>query len=380
MRELLEAWAGVDAVDHHCHPLWRFTRPVTALDLRSMFSEALDPGVAADHVPSTAAYRDGLRRIAGALGCAPTEEAILRARAAGDPGVHASELLRRSGTGVMLLDHGFASGDTFTTAEHVRAIPIQQREVVRLEVLAEQLLAGVQAVDEWFHAVRSRLRDAAQAGAVGVKTIAAYRAGLRLRPGRAGEANTDFARLRTAATGGARIRLTGPLVHSLLLEAAHECRDLKLPLQVHCGLGDPDEDLAESSPLGLRPLLTDPRFEGLQVVLLHCYPFHREAAYLCSVHPGVFMDLSLTLPLAGLDGGRAMREALGLCPWTKLLYASDASRLPEVFLVAAAVHREALAGALGELVTEGILNQDEAVAAGRQVLAENARRLYRLPD
>jgi predicted TIM-barrel fold metal-dependent hydrolase len=113
-------------------------------------------------------------------------------------------------------------------------------------------------------------------------------------------------------------------------------------------------------------------------VLLHCYPFHRQAAYLCSVFPGVFMDMSLTLPLAGLDGKHALREALGLLPWSKLLYASDASRLPEYFLVAAAVHREALAAAFGELEEWGVLSREEAIAAGSRVLAGNARELYRL--
>jgi hypothetical protein len=90
------------------------------------------------------------------------------------------------------------------------------------------------------------------------------------------------------------------------------------------------------------------------------------------------MDLSLTLPLAGLDGKHALREALGLLPWSKLLYASDASRLPEYFLVAARVHREALAAAFGELVQWGILNRGQAIMAGSRVLAENARELYRL--
>ena len=367
------------AVDHHCHPLWRFTRPVTALDLRALFTEALDPRIAADHVPSTVAYRDALHRIADTLGCAPSEDAILRARASADPAAHAAALLRRSGTGVMLLDHGFASADTLPMAEHALAIPLPQREIVRLEVLAESLIASAASVDAWIAAVRASLRQAATRGAVGVKTIAAYRAGLRLGSHPADEREADFARLRGVAARGEPVRLTGaPLCHALLFEAAAECRDLRLPLQVHCGFGDPDEDLALASPLGLRPLLTDPRYDGLQVALLHCYPFHREAAYLCAVYPGVSMDLSLTLPLCGLDGGRALREALGLCPWTKLLYASDASRLPEVYLVAAAVHREALAGALGELVGAGILSQDEAVAAGTRVLAENARRLYRL--
>src|SRR5207237_6406565 len=110
---------------------------------------------------------------------------------------------------------------------------------------------------------------------------------------------------------------------------------------------------------------------------LHCYPFHREAAYLCAVFEGVHMDLSLTLPIAGLDGGRAMREALGLAPWSKLLYASDASRLPEYFLVAAAVHREALAAAFQELVERRVLPQDEAKDAGSRVVGRNQYPLRR---
>jgi uncharacterized protein len=92
----------------------------------------------------------------------------------------------------------------------------------------------------------------------------------------------------------------------------------------------------------------------------------------------VYMDLSLTLPLAGLDGKRAMREALGLCPWTKLLYASDASRLPEIYFVAAVLHREAMAGAFSEFVEQGILTHDEAVGAGIEVLSGNARQVYSL--
>jgi len=147
---------------------------------------------------------------------------------------------------------------------------------------------------------------------------------------------------------------------------------------VHCGLGDADSDLAEASPLGLRPLLGGGRFSGLRLVLLHCYPYHREAAYLCALHADVYMDLSLALPQAGCDGTRAMREALGLCPWTKLLYATDATALPEAYFVAAVRHREALASALAELVEGSVLDEAEAVDAGRRVLAGNAAALYGL--
>jgi hypothetical protein len=90
------------------------------------------------------------------------------------------------------------------------------------------------------------------------------------------------------------------------------------------------------------------------------------------------MDLSLAIPLAAHDGARALEEALGLCPTSKLLYATDATRFPEAYLVAAALHREALAAALGHLVEGGWLIQTEAVEVGRQVLGGNARRVYEL--
>jgi hypothetical protein len=90
------------------------------------------------------------------------------------------------------------------------------------------------------------------------------------------------------------------------------------------------------------------------------------------------MDLSLAIPFASVDGARALKEALGLCPISKLRYASDASRYPEVFFVAATLHREALADALAELVDRDVLTAANAVDAGSQILAGNAARLYRI--
>jgi predicted TIM-barrel fold metal-dependent hydrolase len=297
-----------------------------------------------------------------------------------EPSRYAHELLQRSRTGQMLLDYGFTEPDSMTAQEHRSAVPIPQREVVRVETVAESLVEHHRRPEDWLDGVRSALNEAVRQGAVGIKTIAAYRSSLRLRRPSSRETREAYARLRQAPRAqDGRPRLQGEaLCHPLVFTAAEECIRLGVPLQVHCGIGDLDEDLAESSPLGLRPLLVEERYAGLRIVLLHCYPYHREAAYLCSVHPDVYMDLSLATHLALTDGARAMQEALGLCPWSKLLYATDASRLPEVYLVAAQLQREALATALGEVVTRGILDLPEAIEAGRQVLSENARRLYRL--
>jgi predicted TIM-barrel fold metal-dependent hydrolase len=378
-RSLLESWESVRAVDHHCHPLRRWPFQLTAVELRSAFTEAIDPEIAGQHVIHTAAYQGALHRIAAELDCDPSEAAIIGRRNAADPTSYARRLLGRTATEVMLVDRGFASGDSFSIEEQQQATGIPQLEIIRLETLAESLVNAASDPREWFTAVRAALRAAIQRGAVGVKTICAYRASLKLEPVDTDALGVAFSALRVRAEGAQSLRLTGNvLCHALLFEAAQECQDLDVPLQVHCGFGDPDEDLAETSPLGLRPLFIDPTYRGLKVALLHCYPYHREAAYLCSVFPGVHMDLSLAIPFAALEGVHAIREALGLCPTSKLLYASDATRYPEVYLVAATLHREALAEALGELVERRFMLRAAAVDAGRLVLAENARRLYRL--
>lgn len=369
-------------MDHHCHLLRRGPAGLDPNEFRACFTEARDPRILADHVPSTPLYRLLLRRLALVFGCPPEEAAILTARRMLEPGRYARELMELSGTGLLLLDTGFAGEDTLTFEEQQAIVPIPQREVVRVETLAEELVPQHRRPEDWLDAVRGGLAEAVRRGAVGVKTIAAYRASLRLRWPDHDLVRTEYAALRQSLRGagrGARPRLTGdPLCHALVFVAAEECARLGVPLQVHCGLGDTDTDLAEGSPLGLRPLLVHERFEELRVVLLHNYPFHREAAYLCSVFGGVYMDLSLGVWMAASDGARAMREVVGLCPWTKLLYATDASRLPEVYVIAAELHRDALAEAFGELVTRQLLTMDEALAAGELVLAGNARQLYRV--
>jgi uncharacterized protein len=358
--------------------LRRWTRELAPTELRAAFSEALDPRLAAEHTLASVAYRRALRLLATELGCEATEEAVLEVRSLEDPAAYANRLMRRSGAELLLLDHGFAMPESMTPAEHRAAVQLPQRDLVRLEAVAEELAGQEADAAGWLEAVSARLRAEIEAGAVGVKAITAYRASLRLTRPDPRSLSEAYARLGEQGRSGEPVRIAGDaLCHALLWAAAEECAALRVPLQVHTGFGDPDEDLAEASPLGLRPLFREHRLAGLRVVLLHTYPYHREAAYLCAVYPDVYMDLSLTIPLAA-DGARALQESLGLCPWSKLLYASDASRLPELYFVAGVLHRQALAAAFGELVDERTLELGEAVEAGRLVLAGNARRVYRL--
>jgi predicted TIM-barrel fold metal-dependent hydrolase len=89
------------------------------------------------------------------------------------------------------------------------------------------------------------------------------------------------------------------------------------------------------------------------------------------VYGNVFFDLSLTIPHVSRPA-EAVREALELAPVSKLLYASDAARTPELYYLAAKWWRDSLAVVLPEL-----LGNDAADAAER-ILRGNARELYRL--
>jgi hypothetical protein len=177
-----------------------------------------------------------------------------------------------------------------------------------------------------------------------------------------------FAALKTIAAyrGGLRLDDDHPLWTVL---GANERTGDPLPVQVHCGFGDSDLLLPLADPGWLKPVFE--RFEETPFVLLHCYPFVREAGWLAHVYANVHFDLSLTLPYVARSA-EMLREALELAPVSKLLYASDAARAPELYFLAAKRWRDALAEVLPELLPAG-----QAEDAGRAILRENALALYR---
>ena len=130
--------------------------------------------------------------------------------------------------------------------------------------------------------------------------------------------------------------------------------------------------------LHLRPLLEDRRLRDAPVVLLHAsYPFVREAGYLASVYPQVYLDMGLAVPLLSVAGMRAAVEALlELAPVTKLMYSSDAHFLPEMYYLAAKWGRRVLGDALDRAVRDADLSPAEAEQAAALILRDNARALY----
>ena len=167
------------------------------------------------------------------------------------------------------------------------------------------------------------------ADVVGAKTIAAYRCGLDVDWSRPDDA-TVASHVRASAA-----RVVDPV---LVAFGVHEAVARGLPLQVHTGLGDRDLDLRRADPLHLLPLI---RAVETPVLLLHCYPYHRNAGYLAQAFEHVYFDVGLAINHLGARSVELVAEAMELAPFTKQLYSSDAYGLPELHFLGAQLWRRA---------------------------------------
>ncbi|NTU85912.1 MAG: amidohydrolase family protein, partial [Chloroflexales bacterium] len=195
------------------------------------------------------------------------------------------------------------------------------------------------------------------------------------------EAAAGLVEAREQARREGRLRLSERRVLDYLLRAAlEEAAATATPVQFHVAFGDDDADLRTAGPLHLRPLLQDPALRRVPFVLLHCYPYVREAGYLAALYANVFVDVSLTVPLTAHGSAAAFSEALELAPVAKVLFATDAHSIPELFYVGALHGRRALGQTLGRLVGEGMLTTAQAEGAAEDILRRNAARVYGLGE
>ena len=118
---------------------------------------------------------------------------------------------------------------------------------------------------------------------------------------------------------------------------------------------------------------------GTPVMLLHCYPYHRQAGALARLFPHVYMDVGEALNHVGARSAAVLAEALELAPFHKMLYSSDAFGLPELHYLGAAGFRRDMARVTGAFVAEDAWSEADAERVSRLIGADNARRVYRLP-
>jgi hypothetical protein len=374
--------ADVAVVDEHCHPVE--ARQSTEPEIwRGCFTESPDGSVRTEHAAHTVFYRRLLRAMAAFHGVAATEEAVLAARSRLPVDRCIGALFADAAIAGLVVDTGYPAPDrALPEATFRTATGVPQVTLLRLEPYFEALVAEQGSYDELVAAVAAGLADVRGSGHAGLKSIAAYRTGLPIERWPEDDARSAFAAARAEVTRHGTVRLGHkPLLDTLLHLAFAAAATQELPVQFHVGYGDPDVDLRTAGPLQLRPLLAEPAYRAMSVVLLRgCWPYVREGAYLASVYGNAHLDLSYAIPFLSTAELAAMtRAALAVAPVTRLLYSSDGARVPELHWLGAHTGRRVLAAVLDELVADGDLDVDDAHRAGERILRDNARRLYGFP-
>jgi uncharacterized protein len=367
-------------VDHHCHGV-----VPGDLDRRSfegLITEGFDPA------PEGTSHFDSPVGLAIRRWCAPVlelspvaspDEYLTRRAELGAEEVH-RRFLQSAGLEALLVETGHIMGTDLlgpAAMELLAAAPAHQ--VVRLETVAEAV--GREGVDAAAYPdAFARALEEVAAGAVGLKTAVAYRGGFKLDPTRPSTSEVVDAAGRWLSTQGAP-RLEDPvLLRHGIWTGAELAGERGLPLQIHTGYGDPDLTLHLVNPSLLTDLVRALGQLQVDVVFLHCYPYHREAAYLAAVYPRVYFDVGLALHYTGPGAVRVLAEALELAPFTKQLYSSDGFALAEFHYLGALLFRRSLAAILEDWV-----RREECSAADADRIAgllghANAHRIYPMGD
>lgn len=356
-------------VDHHCHGVLRSDPDDAAFEAFLTESDApAAPGTSFFDTQLGFAVRRWCPPLLGLdAHCAP-ERYLARRRELGAQEANRL-LLSASRISTFLVDTGLP-GDLTSPAELAEASGATAREIVRLELLAERIAEEVRDPDKFLAALGDAIAAAARTAA-GFKSVAGYRYGLDLAPEPPGPAELRAATAGWLAAGAGRI--TSPvLLRHLLWSAA----DTGLPLQLHTGFGDPDLRLHRCDPLLLTDFIRAVRPTGCRVILLHGYPYHRNAAYLAQVYPHVYADVGLSLTHTGARAEAVLAEFLELAPFGKLLFSTDAYGLAELYVVGARLYREALERLLNGWTGSGAWSASDAERVAALVSAGNAERVY----
>ncbi len=367
-------------IDHHVHGV--VTAELDRAGFELLITEAPGPPAAGTTVFDSQLGFTIRRWCAPVLDLEPSAAAedYLRRRAELGAAEVNRRLLTAAGVAQWLVDTGY-QGDQLTTPEQLAvASGSPARHVVRLEAVAEKVARAGTTAAAWATTFAEELAIvSAASGAVGYKSIVAYRFGFDFDPARPGSADVAAAagRLIRAMEIDPAARVQDQVLLRHLIWTAI---DIGRPVQFHVGFGDTDVRLHRSDPSLLTDFLIATEPSGTPVMLLHCYPYHRQAGYLAHVFSHVYMDLGAVLNYVGARSAAVLAESLELTPFGKMLYSSDAFGLPELHYLGAIGFRRDIALVTGQFVADGAWTAADAERIAALIGSGNANRVYRLDN
>ncbi|BBY37103.1 hypothetical protein MMAN_12370 [Mycobacterium mantenii] len=365
-RDLAQHIGEVALIDQHVHGCW------SAPGDRQRFENALNE---ANSEPITHSGFDSQLGFAVRAHCAPVlglpkhadPQAYWERRRQFDENDLNRLFLTAAGVSDWLVDTGIGGTGVAGVADMARLSGNRVHEVVRLEEVAEQ---AAQLPGDYATAFGDLLRRRA-AGAVGTKSILAYRGGFDGDLSEPSTTEVAEAAARWREGGGTRLQ-----DRVLLRFGLHQALRLGKPLQFHVGFGDRDCDLHKANPLLLLDFLRGTA--DIPIVLLHCYPYEREAGYLAQAFNNVYVDGGLSVNHLGARSRAFLARLLEMAPFSKILYSSDGFGPAELHFLGTVLWRRGVERLLREFVDRDDWSEPDAIRVVDLIARENAARIYDL--
>lgn len=342
---------------------------------------SFNPRVQREDLDASVAYRTMIHHLSTYLKSQDWDAAVIARRneRAKDFPEYVRALFKDAGIERLVLDNGLEPVDFESFRKYA---PVRLHRVFRIEPLLRKLLESSKTFNALFDSFDDAIRSATKKyGFSGFKSVIAYRTGLDVAVVGDDEARRSFRACRAGKEPtewfGPRVK---PIRDFLLRHVAERANKQGAFLQIHAGLGDTDIVADRCDPLLLKNFLRLESVSKIPIILIHGgFPYTLEAAWLANVFPNVYFELSTPLPptfMPALSKAR-FREALEMVPTTRIVYGSDAHETPEIHWLSAKLAKKALAGAMDDLVADGLFNEDEAVRASQRILNKNALGLLR---
>ena len=144
----------------------------------------------------------------------------------------------------------------------------------------------------------------------------------------------------------------------------HECckqaHERQWTHQVHVGT----HNLGESNPLPLEEL--SKKYTKMKIVMIHCWPFIKEAGWLAKMRPNMYLDSNWLAVLNPAFLAEALQTWLGYVPAHKIMLSHDSTHI-EMATGSSLFAREALSAAL--------INQNKTLDLPKEILKRTAADL-----
>jgi len=371
---------AIPVIDTHSHPFPPQQGAVSWEHLRDAASVALRDETSSEN-DSMLLVRMLVRRMASLFNTTIDHEAVITARnqIASDPAAYHRLLWSDANIASVLIDPGFPS-PVIEASDFAAVMPCPVYQGYRIERFAPGSSPG-QPFDYDAYPSFSDAVEAFQAVLDAevqrpdfrfYKSIIAYRTGLRLTLPTEAEALSAWNDRPGFREPGEKV-LRDFFFHQTALKALEH----DVPFQVHTGHTSHDQPWPNANPIEMTLFLNMPQMDEVRFVLVHGgYPFNTEAGYMTSVYPKVFLDLSLMIPWSSIGIARRIEETLESAPTSKIMYGSDGIMVPELFWISAHNTRKALGKVLDGLISDDVIDGDEAEEIARDVLYRTAERVY----